>query len=240
MRAIIAPIPFIILACLASCEKKVKPEMKKETVSDELKHADTPILPIKKGDYWKYKVRVEIPAGITSEGSSAVEIETEKTRTFLGKVEVSENHPPTDAFDVVVPGQPVGRELVEIKEDRILMRGSSQPETLGSKPIWMEPAIAFVVAGMRPGQQITPFSIQEGASKRSMKVIAREAVVVPAGSYPAIRLLMTGNDGQFEVRRTTWFAPRIGIVKEEKTRYAGDKLIFRETTELIETSVKGK
>ncbi len=53
-------------------------------------------------------------------------------------------------------------------------------------------------------------------------------------------MLMTGNDGQFEVRRTTWFSPHIGIVKEEKTRYVGETLIFRETTELQETNVKGE
>ena len=79
---------------------------------------------------------------------------------------------------------------------------------------------------------------QDGARNRGLKVVGREEVKVPLGDFNAIRLLMTGNDGKFELRRTTWFVPQVGIVKEEKTRYSDGKLLFRETTVLIETSVK--
>ncbi len=232
-----------VIACLLpmlSCEKEKTVAAKlSATVGEDFKAADIPILPLSAGDFWKYKVKVEVPPGVTSEGAAAIEIDQEKTRVFKGKVFVAEGLPEVDAFDVNIPGQPVERELVEIYEDRILMRGSMQPEVAGAKPIWLDPPVPFVVAGVRAGQALTNLGVQEGARKRSLMVVAREKVTVPAGEYVAIRLLMTGNDGQFEVRRTTWFVPRVGIVKEEKKRYALDKLLFCETSELIQTNVTG-
>lgn len=230
-----------LLACLppllSSCGEKEKPQEKTVSQAErDLKKADMPILPLDAGDWWKYRVNVEVPPGITSEGAAAVEIEHDKKRVYLGKITPGEGLPEVDAFDVTVPGQPLERELVEIYEDRIMMRGSARPDK-GGKPVWLETPIPFVFAGMRPGMEMLPLSIQDGASKRITKVVARESVEVPAGTYPCIRLLMTGNDGQLELRRTTWFSPGTGIVKEEKTRYAGEKLIFRETTSLVETNL---
>jgi hypothetical protein len=232
------------IACLlplVSCEKEKQVATKPSDIAQErLKATDIPILPLVVGDFWKYKVKVEVPQGVTSEGASAIEIDQEKTRVFKGKVFVAEGYPEVEAFDVSIPGQPVERELVEIHEDRILMRGSTQPEVADAKPIWLDPPIPFVTAGLRAGQSIANLGDDAGARKRGLQVVAREKVSVPAGEYDAIRLLMTGNDGQFEVRRTTWFVPKVGIVKEEKARYAGDKLLFRETTDLIVTTVTGE
>ena len=50
---------------------------------------------------------------------------------------------------------------------------------------------------------------------------------------------MTCTDGDLELRRTVWFAPGPGIVREEKSRYRLDKLIFRETQELVELKRAG-
>lgn len=227
-----------------ACDKE-KTEKPPETnavtaLAEEFRKTDIPILPIEKGDFWKYKVSIEIPPGVTSEGAAAVDFETEKTRTFIGEIKISEERPPVETFEVVVPGQPVERELVEIQQDRIMMIGTVRPEAEDTKPIWLDPPIPFVIAGMRPGQEMVPFTILEGTVKRGLKVVAREEIEVPAGKYRSIRMLMTGNDGQFELRRTTWFAPGVGIVKEEKNRYAGEKLLFREITELVETNVKKK
>lgn len=236
---------YLILAAsigmLTSCDKKSdREESNKESgmeSSDELAESDTPILQVKQGDYWKYKVLVEIPAGITSPGASAVETNQEMIRTYVGKVSPGDGLPEVDAFDVSVPGESLERELVEISEKAILMRGTAHPETLDSRAKWLEPAVPFVFAGMRAGNKMADLSIQEGARNRGLKVVGREEVTVPSGSFTAIRLLLTGNDGKFELRRTTWFVPQVGIVKEEKARYAEGKLIFRETTVLTETSL---
>ena len=47
---------------------------------------------------------------------------------------------------------------------------------------------------------------------------------------------MTGKDSGLELRRTIWFAPGIGIVKEQTSRYTAETLLFRQTQELTETN----
>lgn len=226
-----------------SCEKNGaasddKPDSKEVAA---LKAADTPLLAVRIGDSWRYKVRVEVPAGVTSETAAAFDIEQERTRVFKGKVFVAKGLPETEAFDVATKGagQPVERELVEIHADRILMRGSTRPDVLGSEPIWLDPPVLFIKAGVRAGDSLAGVSMQDGARTRGLHVVAREKVSVPAGEYEAVRLLMSGNDGKFDFRRTTWFVPKVGIVKSENARYTGDNLIFRETAELVETTMGG-
>lgn len=234
----------VVLLALFSCDKSKEKSKEKSTpaasvgiVNDELRKADMPILSLKVGDFWKYRVAVDVSPGITKADAPATSLQLVKTRTFRGKVQVSEKHPEAEAFDVEVTGQSLERELVEIYEDRIMMRGTIRPNEIDAKPLWLEPAVPFVFAGLRPGQELTRLGVMGGASKRVTKVVAREKVTVPAGDFNAIRLLITGNDGQFELHKTIWFVPKVGIVKEEKIRYSDGLLIFRETTELTETNV---
>ena len=240
-----------LMAALVSCEKEAKPpadtaapveKAANQTLENqalkELRAADMPLLPISKGDFWKYSLRVEIPAGVTSESAAAMDVIQEMLRTYVGKVHVADGLPETDAFDVEVQGMPTQRELVEIYDNRIMMRGTMTPQMLDSKPMWLDTPVVFVFAGMRPGEDAVNLSAAEGERTRGIKVVGRETVKTPAGEYSAIRLLTTGRDGEFELRKTTWFAPQIGIVKEEKARYAADKLLYRETLELTETSVR--
>ena len=137
-------LPALALAFVA-CQKQDKakttaePTVEREAVpndiTEDLKAADIPIMPITKGDYWKYRVRVEIPAGVTKPDAAASVIEQAKTRTYLGKVKVSDECPEIQAFDVKVPGEPTERELVEIDDEKIMIRGSMKPDTLDAEPI---------------------------------------------------------------------------------------------------------
>ncbi len=232
----------LCIAFLAACEKKeeVASAPKVSELTKSLADADTPILPLTQGDVWKYSVRTEIPARIISETAAAVDRTAEMTREYLGKIKVDDEKPAVDAFEVTAPGQPVQRELVEIFDNRVMMRGSILPEQPNAKPTWFEPAVPFVFAGMRPGQETANISILEGTRKRGIQVVARETVTVPAGDFEAIRLLMTGNDGEIVIRKTTWFSPKTGIVKEETARYVADNLIYRSTTELLETTANSE
>jgi hypothetical protein len=200
---------------------------------------DIPILPVKPGDTWIYETRLEIPGNVTSAGAAAVDTTHRRTRTYLGKVAAANGLPETDCFEIVVPGSPREREFVEIKEDRVLMRGSliMRPET--THPMWLETPVAFVIAGMKPGTAIPGFRSENGGLIRKTEVIAREDITVPAGTFHCIQLLTTGSDGEIELRRTVWFAPGKGIIREEKTRYRRDQLLFRETQELVEFKAAG-
>jgi hypothetical protein len=201
-----------------------------------LRKVDVPVLPVKPGDAWIYQVRLVIPADASSPGSAEVDTSYQGVRTYLGKTSAAKGLPETDCFEVVVPGSPNEREFVEIHDDRILMRGSLilRPET--TKPMWLATPVPFVIAGMKPGTFLPEFRTTDGALSRRTEVIAREDVTVPAGTFPCVRLLTTGSDGELELRSTVWFAFGKGIIRKEKTRYRGDKVIYRETQELTKVT----
>lgn len=220
---------------LCQCGEKQEASSDPSAAREEAyRQADIPILPVKAGDAWIYEVRLEIPADVTSPGAAAVDTRHRRTRTYLGKVSPAVGLPETDCFEVTVPGSASEREFVDILEDRILMRGSLilRPET--TQPMWLGTPVPFVFAGMKPGTAIPEFKTSDGSLSRKTQIIVREEVSTPAGAFRCIRLLTTGSDGDLELRRTVWFSPGNGIIKEEKTRYRRDKLIYREVQELVE------
>lgn len=220
----------LILLSLASCDSTKK---KQGTAGeDPLVKADMPILPVAQGDTWTYEVSLDIPENISSPGAAEVSQKYKKTRTYLGKVAAAENLPAVDCFEVTVPGSPAEREFVEIREDKVLMRGSVIMRTETTKPMWLDHPVPFVIAGMKPGTETAEVTAPGGALSRKTQVIAREPLTVKAGTFQCLRLLMTGMDGEIELRRTIWFAPGKGIIREEKSRYRKGALIYRENQEL--------
>jgi hypothetical protein len=201
---------------------------------------DIPLLTVTPGDLWTYDVHLVIPEDVTSAGAAEVEENHQRVRTYLGKISPAEGLPAVDCFEVTAPAAPVEREFVEIFEDKILMRGSMimRPDT--TRPMWLDHPVPFVIAGMKAGTESPQIQAAGGSLSRKTQVIGREEVTVPAGTFPSIRLLMSGTDGELELRRTIWFSPGTGIVREEKTRYRLGKVIFRETQELAKTSFRVK
>ena len=225
-RAFIFP---LLALSLASCDRSKEPATIGSQVAAK---SDVPLLPVSKGDVWTYKVHLEIPENVTSPGAAEVDQNHQRTRTYLGKISPATGLPAVDCFEVTVPHSPVEREFVEIHDDRILMRGSMimRPDT--TRPMWLDHPVPFVVAGMKAGTESPEVQAPGGSLSRKTQVIGREDVTVPAGKFPCIRLLMSGSDGDLELRRTIWFSPGTGIVREEKIRYRLGKVIFRETQEL--------
>lgn len=220
----------LFTAVLVSCDRSKEPDAVPESSASAL--SDIPLLPVTKGDVWIYKVHLEIPESVTSPGAAEVDQIHQRTRTYLGKISPASGLPEVDCFEITVPRSPVEREFVEIHEDRILMRGSMimRPET--TRPMWLDHPVPFVIAGMKAGTETPEIQVPGGSLSRKTQVIGREDVKVPAGSFPSIRLLMSGSDGDLELRRTIWFSPGTGIVREEKIRYRQGKVIFKETQEL--------
>ncbi|MFT4175853.1 MAG: hypothetical protein QM627_04285 [Luteolibacter sp.] len=219
-----------------SCQKKStsgapKPPARSETQSD------IPLLPITQGARWDYEVKIEIPADTPQTGTPSRSLTTTRTRVYLGKVSPGEEYPATDCFEVTTPGSPDEREFVEIHDDKILLRGALNLKTEEAKPLWYEQPIPFITAGIKAGDQLREFNLGSDHRTRKLEIIARESVTVPAGTFSCVRMLMSGKDGEFELRRTIWFSPGNGIVREEKVRYHKDKLILRETQELTATNV---
>jgi hypothetical protein len=242
------PLPPPVLALLATatfalthCNRSEKnPDIPAETsISSATEVApDAPILPVHPGDSWHYDVHIEIQAGVMGPDAPAVDTHQERIRKYLGKVVVAEGLPESECFEVVSPGSPKEREFVEIHHDRILLRGSLTIGAKTTKPVWLDPPILFVSSEMKAGSVIPEIHDKSQFRKRKTQVVAREDITVPAGKFNSIRMLMTGSDGPVELRRTIWFSPGVGIIREEKVRYANEKLLFRETHELVGTTLK--
>jgi|GEM_PF-1152594 len=224
---------------MVGCKKpEKKPAIPITSAREAAIRADIPLLPVTKGDFWRYAVHLEIPADAAKTGTPEVDKTIQRSRTYVGKVSPGAGHPDTDCFEVTTPDFPTEREFVDIHEDKILLRGSLLMRPEAHQPLWYDQPIPFITAGVNGGDELREFNVGSQMRTRKIQVVGREEVTVPAGKFPSIRLLMAGLDGAFELRRTIWFSPGVGIVREEKTRYHSDKLILRETQELLETSLK--
>ena len=231
----------ISISLLAACDRSKKDPTDLQTATNSTAtQADLPLMPVTRGDTWIYDVRLEIPANATAAGAPAVNQSHQRTRTYLGKISPAKGLPEVDCLEITVPGSPTECEFVEIHDDRILMRGSMIQGPEYPRPMWLDPPVPFVHAGMKVGTESPEIRATGGGLLRKTQVVGREAITVPAGTFQTIRLLMTGTDGGLELKRTIWFAPGTGIVREEKTRYRQGKLIFRETQQLAKTSVNGR
>lgn len=236
----------LAMCLLAACERKQDPASGAPAASPPPTAdspadppsalSEIPLLPITKGDFWRYQVHVEVNA--PGQAATAPQAKTyQSTRTYLGKLKPAPDKPEVDTFEVVIPDSPTERELVEIYQDRILMRGTVKTNSSEEpKLMWLDPPVPFVLSNIRSGSSLPSLTVAQGEATRGISVVGREEVTVPAGTFRSIRLLMTGKDSGLEMRRTIWFAPGIGIVKEQTARYTADTLLFRQTQELAETS----
>lgn len=241
---------------LLSCEQKSSPEMNKESAMSAViehvredaaasfKSTEIPILPITKGDSWVYEVKLQIAENKDDEPVLVDKEKFERKRVYLGKMKPPGDFPETDCFEIEAAGIAVEREYVDIKEDRILMRGA---EIVGTKavPYWLNPGVIMVKAGVLAGESLPPIRIKDPNSdfevSREIQIIGRETISLAGRDFATIRILMTGDDGRnvgLQMRRTIWFAPKYGIVKEEKNRYVNDRLMLKELVELKSFEIK--
>jgi hypothetical protein len=235
-QGISIPILLSLVLALAGCREKTAKQhtIKVPASGADLaqREKDIPLLRVRKGDTWAYAVQLNIPAGVNLENPEEVNREFEMTRTYIGTHQPSPDVKEAQCFVVTIPGSPTMKEYVEIRDEVILLLGSvveAEPPRL----LWFAKPVPFIVAGMKPGTAFPEFKTENEAIVRNTDVIAREDVVVPAGTFSCIRLLTTGHDSGVEIRKTLWYAPQHGIIREEISRYVGEKLLYRETQELV-------
>ncbi|MBK1882115.1 hypothetical protein JIN85_06805 [Luteolibacter pohnpeiensis] len=241
----------LVAACLltagasVSCEKSAPAAKQEEKPAaelplSELAQADSPVLEILPGHTWSYQVTVENPYDTRIEKS--LKGSFVRTRTYLGKVNPGEGHPMTDCFEVQAKGAKTQREYVDIQPNEIQLRGQVDVEADGAQSnfVWLQQPMTFFRAGLDAGDTL-PFAVfnQDKDVWRVIRVIGREDLTVPAGTFKTVRLQMFGKDGNVGLRRTYWFAPGVGIIREEKVREVDEKPVFRETDELV-SSTPGK
>jgi hypothetical protein len=238
---LLLPIWFV-LALAGFSEKKAEQDQIKvpSTDADRAQRAkDTPLLSVQKGDTWVYAVKLNIPAGVNQQNPEEVNREYEMTRTYIGTHKPSPELKEAQCFDVVIPGSPTLKEFVEIRDEVISLLGSLV-ETEPVRLIWFQQPIPFLIAGMKPGTAFPEMKTETESIVRNTDVIAREDITVPAGTFSCIRLLTTGHDSGVDIRKSLWYAPQKGIIREEISRYVGDKLLYREIQELVRFTKGGE
>ena len=64
---------------------------------------------------------------------------------------------------------------------------------------------------------------------RKFKVIGWETLETTAGKFKALHVQVTGLNGKMEIKRSYWFAPETGFIKEVKKYYVGERTVLTQT-----------
>lgn len=221
-----------IFGGLTGCKKALPPpvEERKKEISE-----DVPVMgAMNPGHRWVYRITLENPEDTRT--GSPLKASFERSRTYVGKVDPGNGESATDCFEVNAKDAMTLREFVTISDEAVHVKGQANVDKDGKQInlVWLQSPIPFFRAGLTAGDSmpLAVFNKQEDLW-RVTRVIGREKVTVPAGDFQAVRLQMFGKDGEISLRKTYWFAPKVGLVKEEKVREVGGKPVFSEVEELI-------
>jgi len=193
------------------------------------------------GDSWTYSVTVEVQEGSQLpddvEGQKIEKLEGKQRATFIqtnvykGPQPISKDGPEFHAFYVFN-----GKELEEIQYMKITDTSveAAAVKQEGSKPqpvLPLSKPIPLIMSSWKGGEGF-PFMMDHemGGRKirmvRKFKVLGWETLETKAGKFNAMHVQVTGKNGAIELKRSYWFAPRVGFIKEVKKYYAGDKTIL--------------
>lgn len=198
--------------------------------------SDVPLLALKKGDWLAYRVDVLVPEGAKSPGSAEETRKYLRVRTYEGKSKPQQAKIPTDTFLVTSSNKLADYEYLEIAPDLITIR-SSELAGIATAPFWLDPPCLLVRSGVKGGEIFPKYITKDPKSgaviQRVVQVIGREKIELIGKEFDCTRMTVSGADGGMEMRRSIWFAPGTGIVKDERTNYFEQKLLYREVQTLI-------
>lgn len=212
---------------------------------------EAPLLLLTRGDSWEYQVTVEAPHGASMPGGDDVTIRKtadgvkasfKKTRIYIGKTKAKTGGAELDTFQIVRSGRVMEFEFSDFQKDAIYALGSKDTTKKDSKVILLNKPLLVYASANKPGDQWEIKSgdgVKTAMFTRKFRVFGEEEVRVPAGTFKAIRIVMTGQSGPTEIKRTIWFAKGKGFVKEEKTYYSESKRLIHQVMELSKLT-KGK
>ncbi len=99
-----------------------------------------------------------------------------------------------------------------------LMVGKSVDYENGAAETIMEPEQKRISATLRPRESWS-WQAKDAPVRLRYEIVGPAPVVVPAGSYSAVRLHTTGAvasaTGAIQIQQGTWFVPGVGIVKQD-------------------------
>lgn len=235
MKALL-PVFLMFVSVFASYAQDIKPIWKPEV-----------------GDSWTYQVVVEV-----QEGTELPEaIEGQKIEKLVGKTRVSytqtsvyqglksmvEDGPEVHAFYVSNGKQLEEIEYMNITETAVEAAGSKHEGKEPKDVMPLSKAIPLIRSEWKGGEAF-PFMMDHviGEQKvrliRKFKVLGWETLETDAGKFKALHVQVTGLNGPMEIKRSYWFTPGTGFIKEVKKYYLGDKTIFTQTRVLEKMAKK--
>lgn len=200
------------------------------------------------GDTWTYKIVMEvakeasIPLDI--EGQIIEELEGKKRATYYqtaeyqGFLPVSDGGSKAHAFYFSNGKQLEEIQYMLIEKNTVKAVGSKQEGKSPQKLISLNQPIPLVVGSWKGGESFPVMMNQNAGGKkirmtRMFRSIGWEQLETDAGNFKALHVQVTGMNAGLELKRGYWFAPKIGFIKEDKKYYLGDKMIMRQTRELV-------
>ncbi|BDS08259.1 hypothetical protein NT6N_32990 [Oceaniferula spumae] len=214
------------------------------TASAVIAEEDKPIWRPNVGDSWTYEVTVEVQQG----SELPDDVEGQKIEKLDGKVRATFKQ--TNVYKGLQPISKEGPELhafylsngKRLEEIQYMKITDTSVEAMGVKPEGKKPqpvrplskAIPLVMSDWKGGEAF-PFMMDHVANGQKMrmarkfKVLGWETLETKAGKFQAIHVQVTGTNGPVELKRSYWFTPGKGFIKEVKKYYAGEKTVFTQT-----------
>lgn len=197
------------------------------------------------GDSWTYQVVVEVLEGTElPEGVDGQKIEKidgkirasyKQTSVYHGlKLMKKDDEKEVHAFYVSNGKQLEEIEYMNITEVAVEAAGAKK-EGKTPKPVMpLSKAIPLILSEWKGGEAF-PFVMdtvvgeQQIRLVRKFKVLGWESLETKAGKFKCLHVQVTGLNGPMEIKRSYWFTPGTGFIKEVKKYYLGDKTVFTQT-----------
>lgn len=196
------------------------------------------------GDSWTYRVVVEVQEGSElPEGVDGQKVEKldgkvratyTQTNVYQGLKLMKEDLPKAHAFYVSAGKQLMEIEYMNITKNTLEAAGSKKEGKEPKDVIPLSKSIPLIHSGWKGGEAF-PFMMDVVVGKqkvrmvRKFKVLGWETLETKAGKFKALHVQVTGLNGPMEIKRSYWFTPQTGFIKEVKKYYLGDKTVFTQT-----------
>jgi hypothetical protein len=194
------------------------------------------------GDTWIYEVNASYPEGTEPrvlpgenqrKRDGRILLKFERHKIARGPQEVKEGKGAWEVIEVLRGGEIEEYEYLEITPERVSFLGSKKEGSEPGRVMSVSMPLDLVRREMEGGES-WDYALGSGSGNvRSFRVMGREEVVVPAGTFEAAKIMVAGHSRKMDVKEVYWFHSEAGFVKIEKTFYTDDLVLKKEVMELI-------
>ncbi len=131
----------------------------------------------------------------------------------------------------LIAGQLISEDLLEYRDNQVLLRGIRTAGRTGSKLTWYLPPITLYPASpLAPGQSWQSLSSTPlGAIKLSSRVLSGEPVTTPAGKFNALLIRTDVQQNKTTSTQYSYFVPGLGVVRYQSEGGAAVDLVKYDT-----------